>query len=249
MARCAGAFTIAACASLMHAIPASAQATRRPHLPPDPLGRAVLAQADRAKGMKILVSTEDRVLWLIAGRDTMMAVPVAVGMGKSFDYLGQSFRFDTPRGKRTVLNKAENPEWNVPEWHYLERASQMNFTVVKMDRQKKYLLKDGSFILTIGDNVGRLNPAGKFWAFDPGLEVMYDSTVFVPPAGTKQRLVPNALGPFKLDTGDGYLIHGTHIYNEDSIGDAVSHGCVRLKNDDLDHLYAIVPVGTPVYIF
>lgn len=221
----------------------------RPHTPPDKLGRDVLARADKANGRKILVSTEDRYLWLIEGRDTLMVVPVAVGMGKTFEYGGKAYLFETPRGKRSVLSKGENPQWNVPDWHYLERASQMNYTVVQMDAAKKYLLKDGSFILTIGKNVGRLNVNGSFWPFDPGLEVMYDNTVFVPPAGTKQRLVPNALGPFKLDTGDGYLIHGTHIYNEDSIGDAVSHGCVRLRNEDLEKLYPIVPVGTPVYIF
>jgi lipoprotein-anchoring transpeptidase ErfK/SrfK len=222
---------------------------RAPRTPPDALGRSVLAQADRAKGMKILVSTEDRFLWLVAGRDTIMQVPVAVGMGKSFAFEGQSFHFDTPRGKRTVLSKSENPLWNVPEWHYLERASQMNYKLVRMDRKTKYLLKDGTFLLTIGDNVGRLNLAGHFWAFTPGLEIMFDKTVFMPPADTKQRLVPDALGPYKLDTGDGYLLHGTHIYNEDSIGDAVSHGCVRLRNEDLDRLYSMVPVGTPVYIF
>ena len=59
----------------------------------------------------------------------------------------------------------------------------------------------------------------------------------------------DALGPYKLDMGDGYLIHGTHIYNEDSIGDAVSHGCVRMENSDLERLYYMVEPGTPVFIF
>ncbi|MEO5511918.1 MAG: L,D-transpeptidase [Longimicrobiales bacterium] len=221
----------------------------KPRTPPDARGRAVLAQANAAAGLKILVSTEDRRLWLVGGRDTFMSVPVAVGMGKSFTFEGKQFFFDTPRGRRKVIGKTENPQWQVPEWHYLERASQMGFKLVRMDRNAKYLLKDGSFLLTIGDNVGRLNNAGKFWPFTPGLEVMYDSTVFLPPTGTKQRLVPDALGPFKLDTGDGYLLHGTHIYNEDEIGEAVSHGCVRLRNADLDRLYSMVPVGTPVFIF
>lgn len=229
--------------------PISAQRIGRPRTPPDSRGRAILAQASSQNGTKILVSTEDRQLWLVAGRDTLMSVPVAIGMGKSFDYEGQSFRFETPRGKRTVLSKSPNPLWKVPEWHYMERASQMGYKLVRMDAKKKYLLKDGTFLLTIGNNVGRLNLKGNFWAFDPGLEIMFDSTVFMPPEGTQQRMVPDALGPFKLDTGDGYLIHGTHVYNEDSIGDAVSHGCVRLRNEDLDRLYAMVPVGTPVYIF
>ena len=61
--------------------------------------------------------------------------------------------------------------------------------------------------------------------------------------------MPDALGPFKLDMGGGYLIHGTHIYNEDSIGAAVSHGCVRMNNDDLDRLYHLVETGVPVFIF
>jgi lipoprotein-anchoring transpeptidase ErfK/SrfK len=73
--------------------------------------------------------------------------------------------------------------------------------------------------------------------------------MYVPPQSTAQRRVPDALGPYKLDTGDGYLIHGTHIYNEESIGEAVSHGCIRMSNDDLARLYALVPRGTPVIIF
>ena len=225
------------------------QSLRKRTTPPDARGRAVLAQADAASGMKILVSTEDRWLWLINGRDTLMSVQVAVGMGKSFEFEGKRFHFDTPRGKRTVIGKGANPVWNVPEWHYLERAAQHKYRVERMDKQKKYLLKDGSFLLVIGKNVGRLNPAGHFWPFTPGLEIMYDSTVFVPPVGTNQRLVPDALGPFKLDTGDGYLLHGTHIYNEGEIGEAVSHGCVRLRNEDITRLHQLVPVGTPVYIF
>ncbi len=60
--------------------------------------------------------------------------------------------------------------------------------------------------------------------------------------------MPDALGPFKLDMGDGYLIHGTHYYNEESIGEAVSHGCVRMNNDDLTRLYRLVPRGTVVEI-
>ena len=47
--------------------------------------------------------------------------------------------------------------------------------------------------------------------------------------------------------GDGYAIHGTD--NPASIGHSVSHGCVRLRNEDIDTLYSMVEVGTPVYIY
>ncbi len=217
--------------------------------PSSPESRRVLSLADADKGTKVLVSTEQRRLWLVSGRDTLMNVPVAVGMGQSFEYEGRSFWFETPRGKRKVLSKQETPVWNVPEWHYLERAKAQDLQVVRLTKDDKILLEDGSFILTIGPNVGRLNPMGNFWPFTPGNEIIFDGRIFIPPFGTAQRAVPDALGPYKLDTGDGYLIHGTHIYNEESVGEAVSHGCVRMRNVDLEQLYKVVPVGTAVYIF
>jgi lipoprotein-anchoring transpeptidase ErfK/SrfK len=29
----------------------------------------------------------------------------------------------------------------------------------------------------------------------------------------------------------------------------VSHGCIRLRNEDIETLYRLVPTGTPVYIY
>lgn len=220
-----------------------------PSLPPDALGRRILQSANAFDGLKIMVSTEDRWLWLVRGRDTLMSVQVAIGMRGGFEFEGRRYWFETPRGERRVLAKAPNPRWNVPEWHYIERALARGYQLVRLTRDAKHLLEDGSFILTIGDDVGRLNEFGSFWPFTPGLEIMFDGKVFVPPVGTRQRLVPDALGPYKLDTGDGYLIHGTNLYTEDSIGEAVSHGCVRMNNDDLERLYRLTPVGTPVFIF
>jgi hypothetical protein len=242
------------------ALPASGQAAKdavsippqrlgSPSTPPDARGRNILAAADKAAGTKILVSTEDRWLWLVAGRDTLLSAPVAIGMGKAFEFEGKRFWFETPRSQRTVRGKQVAPRWTVPEWHYMERAKERGHELVRLTKDTKHLLDDGTFLLTIGDNVGRLNEHGNFWAFPPGMEIIFDGKVFVPPMGTEQRSVPEALGPFKLDTGDGYLIHGTNIFNEESIGDAVSHGCVRMTNEDLERLYPMVPVGTKVFIF
>jgi lipoprotein-anchoring transpeptidase ErfK/SrfK len=111
------------------------------------------------------------------------------------------------------------------------------------------MLADSSYLVTIRGQVGRVNRNGHFWAFTPGTEIIFDGKIFIPPMGTAQRRVPNALGPYKLDMGGGYLIHGTHIYNEDSIGEAVSHGCVRMHNDDLERLYHLVEEGVPVFIY
>ncbi|MDD2586703.1 MAG: L,D-transpeptidase family protein, partial [Syntrophomonadaceae bacterium] len=44
----------------------------------------------------------------------------------------------------------------------------------------------------------------------------------------------------------GYGIHGTN--NPKSIGKAVSHGCIRLYNEDVVEVYDLTPIGTSVII-
>lgn len=44
----------------------------------------------------------------------------------------------------------------------------------------------------------------------------------------------------------GYGIHGTD--NPHSIGKAVSHGCIRMQNKDVEELFDLVPLGTMVKI-
>ncbi|HEV8681620.1 MAG TPA: L,D-transpeptidase family protein [Actinomycetota bacterium] len=45
----------------------------------------------------------------------------------------------------------------------------------------------------------------------------------------------------------GIRIHGT--YAASSIGTFASHGCVRMYLSDVEELFSIVPVGTPVYVY
>jgi L,D-transpeptidase ErfK/SrfK len=57
----------------------------------------------------------------------------------------------------------------------------------------------------------------------------------------------NPLGLFamRLAAGNGtYLIHGTN--NPIAVGLAVTHGCIRMYPDDVEALFPLVPVGTPV---
>ncbi|WP_173916729.1 L,D-transpeptidase family protein [Halobacillus sp. Marseille-Q1614] len=43
-----------------------------------------------------------------------------------------------------------------------------------------------------------------------------------------------------------YGIHGTN--DPSSIGKAVSKGCIRMYNEDVEELARTIPIGTPVYI-
>ena len=49
-----------------------------------------------------------------------------------------------------------------------------------------------------------------------------------------------------FDTDPHYGIHGT--IHPEAIGQQVTEGCVRLKNDDVEEIYDIVPIGTEVVI-
>lgn len=221
-----------------------ADTTSRVTEPADP---RVFRQAQAWRGTRIDISTNERRLRLIAGPDTLLDVPVAIGMNQGFEFEGQSFHFRTPTGRRTVLAREENPIWTPPDWHYMEKAAARGLELVRLAEDDKVELSDGTFILVIDGQVGRLNHFGNFWPFTPGMEIIFDGRIFMPPFGTAQRRVPDALGPYKLDMGDGYLIHGTNM--ESSIGDAVSHGCVRMFNEDVEWLYDEVSTGTPVFVY
>jgi L,D-transpeptidase YbiS len=67
------------------------------------------------------------------------------------------------------------------------------------------------------------------------------------PDDWRERLDSTALGEYSLDMGDGYLIHGT-LYRR-LLGEAVTHGCIRLGDDDLEAVYRATPLGAPVYVF
>ena len=228
--------------------------TPNPTMPSDSEGIRIYRAALNAKGTKIMVSTEARWLWLISGRDTLVSAPIAIGMGNTFQYNGKTWKFETPRGKRIIRGKTDKPSWIVPEWHYYEKATARGLQAVHLKVGEPYLLEDGTFIDIRNDEngvlqVGRVNQFGNWWPFTQDFEIMFEGKIFIPPITTLQRKVTDALGPYKLDMGEGYLIHGTHSDNEDSIGQAASHGCVRMRNADLTILYQLVPQGTPVFIF
>lgn len=54
----------------------------------------------------------------------------------------------------------------------------------------------------------------------------------------------NPMGLFAMYIGKLFAIHGTNA--DFGIGLRVSHGCVRLRNEDIEYLFNHVPVGTRV---
>lgn len=67
------------------------------------------------------------------------------------------------------------------------------------------------------------------------------------PPGLNNPLGPRALYLFQDGRDTLYRIHGTT--EPDTIGEAVSSGCIRMLNQDILDLYGRVPVGAPVVVF
>ncbi|MDQ6830525.1 MAG: L,D-transpeptidase [Gemmatimonadota bacterium] len=209
---------------------------------------AARGSAERAKGFRVVVSMFDRRLWVIRGADTLMSAPVAVATRASLEFGDSSWVFDTPRGTRTVRSKRANPLWTPPIWHYAEVAKSKELKLAFLSRDNPEWLSDGSRIAVRGREIGLVTrDLGTFQPLPADEEIVFDSTLYVPPLGTRNRRIDGELGKYRLDLGDGYLLHGTpHIQ---TIGDAATHGCVRLTDEDIQWLYRHVPVGTRVYIY
>jgi L,D-transpeptidase YbiS len=67
------------------------------------------------------------------------------------------------------------------------------------------------------------------------------------PDKASERAAPGEMGDYALGLGRGYFIHGT-MYKR-LLGRNVSHGCVRLGDEDLKQLYTSIPIGTRVIIY
>ena len=67
------------------------------------------------------------------------------------------------------------------------------------------------------------------------------------PTSWAERRDYDTLGDYALYFGDGYMIHGT-LYQR-YLGRSITHGCIRLGDEDLDRVYHMAPVGTPIFIF
>lgn len=215
---------------------------------PGPKGdSAAWKLAVAADGDRIVVSREQRRVWLMRGDSALFAAPVAVGRETIFEYAGKAYDFSTPSGRMVVQGKEEEPEWVPPDWHYFEKAVERDLEPVHLKTNDRVELSDGTTIEVRNGEVGRVNRFGNWRAFTPGSEIIFDDRIFIPPFGSPQRRIAKVLGTHRLILGDGYLIHGTP--DTDSIGEYASHGCIRMFNHDVEHLYGMVTTGVPVYVY
>jgi lipoprotein-anchoring transpeptidase ErfK/SrfK len=98
-------------------------------------------------------------------------------------------------------------------------------------------------------------PKGKYWIHGKTTNPVWkrpdwsfvEEGLPIPPKDDFSRYEYGVLGDYALAIGDGYLIHGT-IYKR-FLGMPVTHGCVRLNDEDLKVIYNTLNIGSKVYIF
>ena len=67
------------------------------------------------------------------------------------------------------------------------------------------------------------------------------------PLTDEERMDPNVMGEYAIGFGNGYFVHGT-LY-ERLLGVSVTHGCVRLGEEDLEFIYGRVHYGTYIFVY
>jgi lipoprotein-anchoring transpeptidase ErfK/SrfK len=127
--------------------------------------------------------------------------------------------------------------------------------VVRTSERRLYLVLGQGRAMTYPVGVGR---AGMQWSGRAFIESKRVRPAWAPPPDIKREnprlpnVIPggapnNPMGVAALVLDGGkYAIHGTN--NPGSIGGFVSHGCIRMYNQDITDLYDRVAVGTPVIV-
>lgn len=127
--------------------------------------------------------------------------------------------------------------------------------VVDTKERKLYLIQDGESALRYGIGVGR---SGFQWKGTHKITAKKENPDWTPPPEmiARQPDVPrhmkggdpeNPLGTHAMYLGSTlYRIHGSP--DADSVGEAESSGCFRMRNTDVADLYKRVPVGTTVVV-
>jgi hypothetical protein len=164
--------------------------------------------AQDARGFRIVISLDDRALWVLRDSDTIRSASVGVASGLTLRVAGRQWTFRTPRGKHTVLGSRVAPVWSPPDWAYAETADAHNLALAWLSPGKPVPLRDGRYLTIQGGAVGLLNRDGVFKAIPRDEHIVFESTLYVPPHGTINRRVRGQLGPYALDLGNSYLLHG-----------------------------------------
>lgn len=148
----------------------------------------------------------------------------------------------TPGGVYLIVNTTDNTFFLYQNKQLIREGlcSTGSYTKLEAENQKNWVFETPKGVFTIKGKI--TNPVWRKpdWAFvEEGLPI--------PSANDPSRYEYGVLGDYALSLGDGYLIHGT-LYKR-FLGQPVTHGCIRMNDDDLEAVYKTLPTGAKVFIY
>ena len=133
------------------------------------------------------------------------------------------------------------------------------YLVLRLNERRLSLMRDGaparveSFPIAIG-RAGTETPTGRFQVEE---KIEHPDYLKLDPADRShvlKRVPPGPENPLgerwmAITHGDGWTvgIHGTP--HPELLGQAVSHGCIRMRNADVIRVYDRVELGTAVFVY
>ena len=176
------------------------------------------------------------------GADQEPAGQAGALLQQEIEEMDKKIAAKTPKSHYLVINTAAN-EFSLYKGTQLiktDKCSTGSYTLLKNGDKQQWMFKTPKGEFRIRNKTR--SPVWKKpdWAFvEEGLPI--------PSPNHSSRFEYGVLGDYSLSLGDGYLIHGTLFQR--FIGLPVTHGCVRLNDENLELVFKSLPIGAKVYIY
>jgi len=207
---------------------------------------------------------------LPAPQDELIGAVTSVTASKDETLLDIARRYDIGQNQILLSNPAvdrwlpnDGAEVTLPTMYILPRTERVGL-VLNVPEMRLYYYPPHSpdlpdIVQTYPVSIGRMDwmtPLGTTRIADKTVDPVWRPTASVMAEHAAEgdilpQVVPagpdNPLGKYAMRLAiPGYLIHGTN--KPFGVGMRVSHGCVRMYPEDIEMLFPLIPVGTPVTI-
>jgi lipoprotein-anchoring transpeptidase ErfK/SrfK len=163
-------------------------------------------------------------------------------LSKDIQLLTRKYSAYTSGQSYIVINTTDNKFYLYRNKKIIREGycSSGSYTMLQTEGNKRWIFK---------------TPKGKYWIHGKTTNPVWkkpdwafvEEGLPIPSENDNSRFEYGVLGDYAMTIGDGYMIHGT-IYKR-FLGMPVTHGCVRLNDEDLEIIYNTLNIGSKVYIF
>jgi lipoprotein-anchoring transpeptidase ErfK/SrfK len=186
-------------------------------------------------------SMAQRALWEQEARSTEINPALLSLLRSENSSLREKIRTFLPQGRYIVVDTAENLLYLKDGPRILLKATisaGSGSILIEPSGERKWIFETPRGEFTIQSKIVKPTWLKPDWAFiEEGKPI---------PKNMRDRVEAGMLGDYALGFGDGYFIHGT-LYTR-LLGKNITHGCIRVGDQDLKTLFQSVPLGTKVFI-